>query len=127
MRFLMFVLLFAVVFAVTGCTHEKIQQISFNKMKSFKEMEQNSLKVISDTDDISVFSKAFKYAKKNAGIADMADPQYKVKLGKETYFLWITEEAGTIENVNNTNTTYSISKKSAGEVYQLIMSYYFRV
>jgi hypothetical protein len=125
MEFRMFVLLFAFLFVVTGCANEKTNQIKIYKMKSFQEKEQNSLKVITNTAEISVFSRAFKHATKNPGIADMADPNYKVELGKETYFLWIADEAGTIENVNNTNTTYSLSKKSAEEVYQLMMSYYY--
>ncbi|GLX68017.1 hypothetical protein [Paenibacillus glycanilyticus] len=121
MKFRVFVLLFAIVFAMTGCTSEKIQQIIVYKMISFQETDQISVKVFRDSSDISVFSKAFKHATKNSGIADMADPQYKVEMGKETYFLWLTDEAGTIENVNNTNVTYTLSKKSAGEVYQLLL------
>ncbi|RAP77237.1 hypothetical protein DL346_01675 [Paenibacillus montanisoli] len=107
-----------------GCTNEKIEQLNVYEMESFQETNLDSLKVIPDPTDISIFNTAFKRAKKNPGIADMADPHYKVELGKETYFLWITEESGTIENVNDTHTTYSLSKESAGEVYQLMKSYY---
>lgn len=93
-------------------------------MESFQETKQDSIKVITDTTDISVFDSAFKRAVKNPGIADMADPHYKVELGKETYFLWITEDSGTIANINDSHTTYTLSKKSAREIYQLMMSYY---
>jgi hypothetical protein len=105
-----------------GCSNEKIEQINIYEMESFQETKQDSLKVIADKTDITIFNTAFKRAKKNPGIADMADPHYKVELGKETYFLWITEDSGTIENVNDTHTTYSLSKKSAKKVYQLLKS-----
>ncbi|SEO66795.1 hypothetical protein SAMN05518847_109186 [Paenibacillus sp. OV219] len=94
------------------------------KMVSFQETKQDSLKVITDTTEISIIETAFKGASKNPGIADMADPEYKVELGNDTYFLWIREDAGTIEKINETSTTYSLSMKSAKEVYRLIMSYY---
>lgn len=33
------------------------------------------------------------------GIADMANPEYKVEMGEEAYFLLISEQYGTIKNV----------------------------
>ena len=50
----------------------------------------------------------------------MDDPQYKVELGEETYFLWIHEESGTIMNTKDTHTIYSLSDPSVKKVSELI-------
>ncbi|RIX59213.1 hypothetical protein D3P08_03385 [Paenibacillus nanensis] len=109
--------------SLIGCTNRQIDKINIYEMESFQETKNDSLKEITDTTDISVIVSAFKLAVKNSGIADMADPHYKVELGTETYFLWIAENSGTIENIKDTHTTYSLSEKSAREIYQLVRSY----
>jgi len=50
----------------------------------------------------------------------MADPEYKVELGDESYFLWVSEEYGTIMNLNDTNTIYTLSKSSAKTIKELL-------
>ncbi|WP_308634087.1 hypothetical protein [Paenibacillus silvisoli] len=105
---------------LAGCTNDKIAYIHIYEMESFQKPKPDSLQVITYTSDIALFSSAIKGAKRNAGIADMADPQYKVDIGEEAYFLWLTEQAGTIENVKDTHTTYSLSKESAKDIFRLL-------
>ena len=50
----------------------------------------------------------------------MSDPENRVEIGSETYFLWISEENGTIMNVNNNNTIYSLPKSSARTINGLL-------
>ena len=105
---------------VTGCSSADMDKIDVYEMASFEETKPDSLKIITDREEINIIHKAFKGAKKNTGAADMADPHYKVDLGGRIYFLWIREDSGTIMNVGNTRTTYGLSKRSAGKVYGII-------
>lgn len=64
--------------------------------------------------------KAFKKAKKEPGIVDMADPEYQVDFGENSYYLWVDERQGTIMDLDDTHTIYSLSEKSSKAVYKII-------
>ena len=53
-------------------------------------------------------------------IVNIVDPQYKVELETEAYFLWVSENHGTIMNVKDTHTIYTIPETNASEVYKAI-------
>jgi len=89
-------------------------------MESFSKVKEGSLRTFTDLKDVNIFEAAFNNAKKEPGIVDMADPEYKVELGSEAYLLWISEEHGTIMNLNDTHTIYTLSKNSAKAVYELL-------
>ncbi|MGE7090424.1 hypothetical protein ACQKII_02975 [Lysinibacillus sp. NPDC048646] len=88
---------------------------------SFSKIKKGSMKEITDLTDKDVFLSAFHSASKNAGIVDMDIPNYKVKLGMKTYYLWIDENSGVIVDGNDTHTTYSIE---AQDVYEVITKLY---
>ncbi|RXJ04393.1 hypothetical protein DS745_03135 [Anaerobacillus alkaliphilus] len=69
---------------------------------------------------IELFAKAVATSKKEPGIVNMANPQYQFSLGEESYFLWITEKAGTIMNTKDTHTIYSLSRSSVEEIYEFV-------
>ncbi len=54
------------------------------------------------------------------GIVNMADPEYKVELRDESYCLWVSEEYETIMNLNDTNTTYTLSKSLTKTINELL-------
>lgn len=89
-------------------------------MESFSDIKKDSLTSFTDSKVVNNFVKAFNNAKKNPGKVDMANPEYKVEIGSETYFLWISEEHGTIMNVKNTNTIHNLSKGSAKTINELL-------
>jgi hypothetical protein len=109
---------------VFGCSSAGYDKINVYEMKSFEEITPNSLKVITNREDIQTIHMAVKGAKKHPGIADMADPHYKIDLGGRIYFLWVYEDSGTIMNTENTHTTYGLTKKAAANVYAIISSLY---
>ena len=90
-------------------------------MESFSVVKDDSLVEITDTEIINSFKKAFNAAKKQSGVVNMADPEYKVELGKETYYLWISEESGTIMNTKDTHSIYSLDRNSAKKINGAIM------
>lgn len=89
-------------------------------MESFSDIKRDSLISFTDSKVVNNFVKAFNDANKMPGIVDMADPKYKVELGEESYFLWIYEESGTIMNLKDTHTVYTLSKSSAKMINELL-------
>ncbi|WP_180320134.1 hypothetical protein [Peribacillus loiseleuriae] len=83
-------------------------------------MKDNSLIVIIDFKDVRRIKKEFDTAKKELGIVDMADPHYKVEIGKDAFFLWISDESGTIMNLKDTHTIYTLSENAADLMNELI-------
>lgn len=109
---------------VTGCTMDSLEEVHLYEMKSFAEMKVDSLRVITDSEEIAMWHKAIKDSVKQLGIVNMADPEYRVELGEKAYFLWIGEEGGTIMDMKETHTIYSLTQKYAIAVHKAIESHY---
>jgi len=80
--------------------------------------------VISDKDTIKTINKAIKGSIKQPGIVDMADPQYKINMGDEIYFLWLTRSDGTIGTIMNfkdTHTIYTLSENMTKELKDILL------
>lgn len=104
-----------------GCSFtEKNKKVNVYKTESFSESKENSIITFTDSKVVGNFMRAFKNAKKQPGIVNMAAPDYKVKLGSASYFLWISEEQGTMINVDDTNTIFTISKNETKIIYELL-------
>ena len=119
----LFLLLIAVVFTLFflgGCSSKNIQKVDVYEMESFSDIKKDSLTSFTDSKIVNDFVKAFNNAGKRSGIADMADPEYKVEFGEESYFLWISEESGTIMNLKDTHTIYTLSNSSVKTVNELL-------
>lgn len=106
----------------TPSNADNIDKVKVYKMKSFSEVYEKSLIVITDLQEIKSIEEAINNAEKEPGIVDMADPEYKIEIGKETYFLWISEVSGTIMNTEDTHTIYSLSEKSIKLVNEIFKS-----
>lgn len=113
------ILLFLLLVTI-GCSNEEIESITIHKMRNFSEVNEEWKYVITNEKEIDLFSTAFKSAKKEPGVVDMADPHYKVFLGEETFFLWITEDSGTIMNMVDTHTIYTLSVSNSTNIYELL-------
>ena len=113
------VMLFIVLF-INGCSHGKSEEVTVYEMKSFSEVDEDSITVFTNLTDVNLLVTAFNHAKKEPGIVNMIDPEYKVELRNDSYFLWINEEHGTIMNLKDTHTIYTLSQKSAKAIYELL-------
>ncbi|MGM0846475.1 MAG: hypothetical protein ACQEUT_15980 [Bacillota bacterium] len=105
--------------ALIGCQPqaelERLEKITIYKM------EEASLKLVfQEPDTIEMITEAINKAEKQSGIVNMADPQFKIVLGKEKYFLWISEKSGTIMNAEDTHTIYSLPQHSIKQVNELL-------
>lgn len=109
---------------VSGCSTATSEKVTIYEMISFSETNMESKKIITDLKDINILETSFIGASKNLGLTDRIDPNYKVELAEETYFLWINEISGTIMNVNDTHITYTLTEKSVKEVNEVIISHF---
>ncbi|MCH4827949.1 hypothetical protein [Planococcus halocryophilus] len=105
---------------IGGCSSENIEKVDVFEMESFSVIKNDALTSYTDSKVVSDFVKAFKKAKKEPGTVDMMDPRYKVEIGEESYYLWISKEQGTIMNLDDTHTIYTLSQSSAKKIYELL-------
>lgn len=113
--------LFALLASLSGCSKEikEVNEVNVYGMESFSEVKEDSLVTYTDKKAIKQFKKAFSGAKKQPGVVDMADPQYKVELGEKSFFLWLSQDHGTIMDLEDTNTIYTLTNKSVKNVNNL--------
>jgi hypothetical protein len=91
----------------------------------FKLDKETKKIVISNKDAINTIKKALKSAIKQPGMVDMADPQYKINIGDEIYFLWLTRSDGTIGTIMNfkdTHTIYTLSEHTTKELKDILLT-----
>ena len=110
------------IFVLAGCgkNSDIIEMVNIYKMISFSITEEDSLITYTDSSVVNIFIVAFNNAKRLPGIFDVANPEYKVELGDQTYFLWIHQDSGSMMNSNDTNALYRLSNSSAKKIYGLL-------
>jgi len=119
----LFVLFVVCSFILAGCSQEQESKLSKAQNEGSSETvnttKANSLELI-ETEKIEVFTKAVTDSKKEPGIVNMTNPQYKFSIGEESYLLWIAEDSGTIMNTTDTHTIYTLSSNSVQEIYEFV-------
>lgn len=83
--------------------------------------------VIENTATIEMLKEIIDHAEKQPGVVNMADPEFRMAVGEETYFLWIDEKSGTIMNTKDANTIYSLPASSVNQINELISSNYMNI
>ncbi|GKV70071.1 hypothetical protein NCCP2716_25690 [Sporosarcina sp. NCCP-2716] len=118
------VFLFAFMPSLGGCSKgiTEVKEVRIYEMESFSEVKQDSLVIYTEPMATKQFEKAFRSAKKKRGKVDITDPEYKVELGEKTYFLWLSQESGTIMDVEDTNTIYSLIDSSVENLNDIFRS-----
>lgn len=107
-------------FMINGCSSNEIERIQVYQMKSFIEFKDAPIMSYTDTKDVQQIVDAFRSGKQEAGIVNMADPDYKVVIGKESYYLWISDEHGSIMNIKDTHTIFSLPENSVVNLKKLL-------
>ena len=110
--------------SVAGCSSGSDEKVTLYEMESFFQTKQGSAIVITDRSIVELFRRTHDEAIKNFGVSDMLPPHYKVELQGLTYLLWLYEEAGVLQNIDNRHTTYSIRKTAIPQLNEVIKSYY---
>lgn len=122
----LFTVIAIISFALVGCSQESETKTSESIIEKNVEEEANvNTKTIDleikESEEIAIFEKAVSNSKKEPGVVNMAtEPQYRFSSGKETYFLWITKESGTIMKTEDTHTIYTLTSNSVKEIYEFV-------
>ncbi|WP_141500107.1 hypothetical protein [Paenibacillus luteus] len=101
-------------------------RVTVMRMIDFEQAESNSQYVWKDRGAIRTFEYAFRFGKKQEGKVDIAAPPYSVYLGKQRYWLWISEknEPGNFMKPEDSGTLYRLSSKSTNKIQQLLKQAY---
>lgn len=94
--------------------------ITLDTMKD-TEVKKNGTVTINDENDIQYLEEVFLLAEQISGIANMAVPQYKIRLGAdgELFYLWFNEDSSaTLMKSTDTHTIYKIH--SAEKIEEII-------
>ncbi|MDN4491923.1 hypothetical protein [Ureibacillus aquaedulcis] len=88
---------------LVGCSQKQTDDMSTAETLTTFQADSGSehLKLVK-TEEKEIFKRAVNTSKKEPGVVNMVSPHYQFTLGEETYFLWITEESGTIMNIKDT-------------------------
>lgn len=110
-----------------GLPDENISKVSISKSNGFGKVNSEFFTVYEDKETLEIFKNAISNAVKLEGIADMAEPEFDIKVvytdgNKQGYHLWVGEKGqkSTIMNVNDTHTIYSISEEITNKLIDLV-------
>ncbi|MFJ7667513.1 hypothetical protein ACIQXI_10405 [Lysinibacillus sp. NPDC097195] len=109
--YILSVLLFVIL--LSGCTSNKVIVV---EMESFAKELPETKKTFNKPTIINDFTTAMTEAHKRDGIADVADPDYKIKVGADSFFLWLSEDSGMIMFTNDRETRYMLSDESTAKL-----------
>ncbi|WP_456276314.1 hypothetical protein [Bacillus sp. AK128] len=121
--------LFLVSIVLFGCQqgHEENILQANNKITISPMDNPSEEMVFEDTETIEMIKEAVVQAEKQSGVVNMADPEYKVAIGDETFFLWIDGKSGTIMNIEDSHTIYNLSELSAQQMNEMISVDYMKI
>ncbi|MGR6898493.1 hypothetical protein [Rummeliibacillus sp. BSL5] len=104
------VMLLLTLFACSSNEVKETKEVKVQEMVSFSKEKQNTLKVISDSPKVKVIVNAIRQAKKQKGIVDITDPQYRLDTDQDSYYLWFNENGSVIiMNDKDKNTIFKIA------------------
>ncbi|WP_108670419.1 hypothetical protein [Peribacillus acanthi] len=112
-------LILFVCLSLVACSNENLEEVTIYDLVNGSEKV-----VLTDKKSIEIIKDVIKGANKQPGIVDMADPQYKINLGDEIYFLWLARSdgtIGTIMNTKDTHTIYTLSERSTTQLKELLL------
>lgn len=118
----LFTLLIGFTLFTAGCSTSTVKKVDVYEMESFSVIKEESLFSYTDAKDIRTFVTAFHNAKKVSGVVDVAEPDYGVEFGGDSYYLWISPEQGAIMHTTDTHTIYSLVQSDAKMVDELLNS-----
>lgn len=104
-----------------------ISKVSISKSSGFGKVNANFFTVYKDKESLDIFNNAISTAVKREGIADMAEPEFDLKVSytdgnKQGYHLCLGEKGqkSTIMKVNDTHITYAISEEITDQLINLL-------
>lgn len=120
-------LLLIMLFTLTACQNgllnaeqQSVDKIVLYQMESFGQVKENTNYEITDKQTIKLFATAISRANKVSGIADVADPNFKVVFGEKEFYLWVSADHGSVMDEADTHTLYTLEQKDAEQLYSFL-------
>ena len=101
---------------------KEAEKIVLHQMESFGEVKENSRFEVTDEQTIELFATAISRADQVSGVADVADPDFKVEFGEKAFYLWIAEDYGSVMDSEDTYTLYTLEENDADQIYSFLSS-----
>lgn len=108
-------------FLLAACSQKPVEELMIFKSVDFSSIKETPVVTLTDDEQIQTVIKAVKHAKKLPGVADVVEPDFEIKFGETTYFLWIGEEGGSVMNKRNSHTMYQLSDSSVSMLCDLLL------
>ena len=122
-------LLLVMLLTLTACQNgllnaeqQSADRIVLYQMESFGQVKENTRYEVTDKQTIELFATAISRANKVSGVADVADPNFKVEFGEKEFYLWVSADHGSVMDEADTNTLYTLEQKDAEELYSFLSS-----
>ncbi|PYZ97658.1 hypothetical protein CR205_03430 [Alteribacter lacisalsi] len=112
---------------LTGCGGVNVSstdRMEIYEMISFQEANEDSRMETADQETIDTFREAFRKADRSRGTVDMADPDYLVAFGDDSFFLWLSNSGGSVIDTSDTHTLYSLSAGDSETLSRIIDEIY---
>jgi hypothetical protein len=120
-------ILSVIVIACQSNESVNISKVSISKSSGFGKVNADFFTVYKDKDSLDIFNNAISTAVKREGIADMAEPEFDLKVSytdgsKQGYHLWLGEKGqkSTLMKVKDTHITYAISEEITDQLINLL-------
>ncbi|OED33150.1 hypothetical protein BHE17_12090 [Planococcus maritimus] len=105
-----------------GAEQRDTDKLVLHQMERFGEVKENTRTEVTDTQAIELFADAISRADKLQGIADVIDPDFQLDFGGKTFYLWVSEDQGSVMDESDTHALYTLKEKDAEELYSYLSS-----
>lgn len=122
MLLVMGVILSACQNGLINAEQQSAEKIVLYQMQSFGQVMENSRLEVTDEQTIELFAEAISRADKVSGIADVADPNFKVEFGEKEFYLWVSANHGSAMDEADTHTLYTLEEQHAEQLYSFLSS-----
>lgn len=93
-----------------------------HQVERFGEVRESTRTEVTDAQTIELFADAISRADKLQGVADVIDPDFQVDFGGKTFYLWISEDQGSVMDESDTHALYTLKEKDAEALYSYLSS-----
>jgi hypothetical protein len=114
-------------FGNNGVEEENISKVSISKSNGFGKVNKDFYVVYDDKENLETFKAIFSSSVKEAGIADMAEPDYDLEVIysdgiKKGYHLWVGDQGqrSMFMDVEDTHTIYTVPGKMTNQLIELV-------
>ena len=103
-------------------TRKEVNDFKENIKPAFTTNPDVNLNVIDleESNQSEIFEKAISDSQKKSDTVYLVQPDYSFSMGRETYYLWLFEDEGSIANSKDSYAIYSLSDNLLKEIIEIV-------